>query len=385
MNNLKDRIPNHIKAANHHYSQIKPWVSKSLKIWELLVDYWLKGISKKTLQSQLNSFSTTQSESVKFLFNIAAKKSIKIDQIRKGIFRYNSFKPELLKNSNEIKKIIKDICLNLNDILIGLPASSYLISSQINSRINSLPTVSDEIHNFLNYIFSFDRFSRKAGFKFNGKDNYGAYQLTSRLKIDICPFCDINFTYTVIIGDRKIIRPNLDHFYPKSSNPILQLSFYNLIPCCNTCNSSLKKNEETNPDEYLHPYDDGYESATSFMIFPKSASACLGFSDQFSLHLIPKNNISSSKKKQIYGNKSMFAIDERYNYHKNFVQNLLAKSAIIDTEHIHHIRRIFLSIGQNITKKQAISFYFGDEQSQSRKSQEPLRKLRQDFYKKNNY
>jgi len=47
---------------------------------------------------------------------------------------------------------------------------------------------------------------------------------------------------------------DLDHFYLKSKYPFLALSFYNLIPSCNMCNSRLRGDKDFNIDTHINPY-----------------------------------------------------------------------------------------------------------------------------------
>lgn len=59
-----------------------------------------------------------------------------------------------------------------------------------------------------------------------------------------CPYCG-----DTIIEDIKVktkngytyVKPVLDHFLPKSKYPFFAMNFWNLIPCCEHCNSSLNK------------------------------------------------------------------------------------------------------------------------------------------------
>ena len=55
---------------------------------------------------------------------------------------------------------------------------------------------------------------------------------------------------------KKVMRPQFDHWYPKSKFPLLALSFYNLIPSCSVCNSSAKSDTIFNLSTHLHPYVD---------------------------------------------------------------------------------------------------------------------------------
>ena len=65
-----------------------------------------------------------------------------------------------------------------------------------------------------------------------------------KLNIKSCPFCNNNYIYFYEEGAKKFnTLATLEHYYPKSKYPHLSLSFYNLIPSCNTCNSKFKGNE----------------------------------------------------------------------------------------------------------------------------------------------
>ena len=51
----------------------------------------------------------------------------------------------------------------------------------------------------------------------------------------ICPYCGRSFIYSVDVNN-NCVKPDIDHFFPKSKYPYMALSYYNLIPACNTCN-----------------------------------------------------------------------------------------------------------------------------------------------------
>ena len=70
-----------------------------------------------------------------------------------------------------------------------------------------------------------------------------------------CIFCNRTYTITRTSKSKeKLMRPQLDHWYPKSKYPLLAISFFNLIPCCSYCNSSVKGDNELNPIIHIHPY-----------------------------------------------------------------------------------------------------------------------------------
>jgi hypothetical protein len=101
----------------------------------------------------------------------------------------------------------------------------------------------------LNNIFDYDKyFSKKT-------TAYSTYDLANNLDINTCTYCNRLYTKTVI-KPNKITRPEFDHWFPKSVYPLLALSFYNLIPSCNICNSTVKGSSPMTLKTHLHPYID---------------------------------------------------------------------------------------------------------------------------------
>lgn len=101
----------------------------------------------------------------------------------------------------------------------------------------------------LRRIFDYDSFTQK-------NTDWNAYALCEKLDVRICPYCNQQFTFTITEGDDKIIRPELDHFFPKADYPMFALSIYNLIPSCHGCNSIVKGKRKMKLTEHFHPYID---------------------------------------------------------------------------------------------------------------------------------
>lgn len=81
------------------------------------------------------------------------------------------------------------------------------------------------------------------------------------LNLRICPYCGRQFVYAVE-ENGATVKPQIDHFLPKRKYPFLALSFFNLIPVCNTCNMIYCKGEHdplepTNqrPFSMIYPYE----------------------------------------------------------------------------------------------------------------------------------
>ena len=85
------------------------------------------------------------------------------------------------------------------------------------------------------------------------KDITIAHQFFRDLNIRTCPYCNRHYTFTLDDGTVKV-SPEYDHFYDKSSYPILAVSFYNLVPSCHTCNH-VKRNNKAK----INPYFSGFK------------------------------------------------------------------------------------------------------------------------------
>lgn len=85
------------------------------------------------------------------------------------------------------------------------------------------------------------------------KNGFDKSTFISKIKIDTCPYCNRNYIYTS--KKKQKIKPEIDHFYPKHKYPILGISYFNLIPSCETCNGqACKHKKDPFSERILSPY-----------------------------------------------------------------------------------------------------------------------------------
>lgn len=99
---------------------------------------------------------------------------------------------------------------------------------------------------FLTRCFPYNRFTSK-------DEKYDAYKYCKAMDISVCVYCNAQLTHTVVRRYKKIIRPQIDHFFPQSRFPMFALSFYNMIPACQSCNK-IKRDGFYSLDKIYHPY-----------------------------------------------------------------------------------------------------------------------------------
>lgn len=199
---------------------------------------------------------------------------------------------------------INNINPYIDDILVGTP--EQLI--EINQRVNPYIKISENIRKCVEYVFNYEIFIHKA------KRRYDAYNLSQALDVSTCPYCNRNYTNTVIRDrdHKKITRPQFDHYFDKASNPLLAVSFFNLIPSCSVCNASIKGSQNINLENYLHPYIDNELDAIKFTykFTPRTKSGLE----------VKVVTINGSK---AHNTMSLFAIEEVYNSHTGELSDLL--------------------------------------------------------------
>lgn len=137
--------------------------------------------------------------------------------------------------------------------------------------------------------------------------------------INTCLYCNRNHIH---YDFGKKFGTTLDHFYDKATYPYLALSFHNLIPSCNTCNSSQGKGSKPfSLETHLHPYEKGFEGILRFntnitkledLIDDNNKDIDIVFKE------IPDTNLGQAK-----NNVADFALDKQYKVHKDLVRDFL--------------------------------------------------------------
>ena len=224
-------------------------------------------------------------------------------------------------------------------------------------------------------------------------DNYEQskmlYDVFHDLDIRACPYCNLNSIDTVITDDdrnkskkkkkisseNKITRATCDHFLPKSEYPFFSISYYNLIPSCSDCNSSLKKdNIELTP---VNPFHENFDTLAHFEVFYKTQklkTAEIDNEDNLDILIINDTN-----KDYINEHCELFKLYNRYKTKKYHVASLLTKIDFFQKETNDIINRLDIPKYSNQDSIKKMLFdYFLEENSINRY---PLMKLTRDLLK----
>jgi hypothetical protein len=214
---------------------------------------------------------------------------------------------------DKLQEFPKESIYSLKEVLTAKPEKLHEIA------IWSKDKTSD--YNFM--IKKYENFTTK-------KQEYCAYDLAKKLNVNVCPYCNINSTYTIIKeNDEKITRPEFDHFYDKATHPILALSFYNLIPSCHICNSTLKGTEEFSNRTHINPYSESLDKLSNFELQIKKSTFYHSI-DGFDIELKAENKRAENSIKS-------FELKTRYDNHKDIVLELIQKNAIYNESYLDEL------------------------------------------------
>ncbi len=143
------------------------------------------------------------------------------------------------------------------------------------------------------------------------KEFWGGYNFVKEIGLMTCPYCNRIYT-NLIIGYKKSYKPALDHFYSKSHYPYLALSLFNLIPCCNICNSNFKGASDIKINNL---YDTGFENEYLFK-YEKINESKKVTNSNIIIKIIPINEENDT---MIDNNIALFEIESAYTTHKDIV------------------------------------------------------------------
>lgn len=175
----------------------------------------------------------------------------------------------------------------------------------------------------LEKVFRYDSFSKRKV----------AYDILQKLDIRVCPYCNRQYTFTVMSSK---IRPQFDHYYPKSKYPYLALSLYNLIPCCAICNLS-KHESDTKETPILYPYEEEFGEKVVFRMVEKSVRGIRGNKNEFDIEIKVEEKYSAEYKRKIKHEKECFALEELYNEHKDYVGDIIKNHYIYSEQRVQEL------------------------------------------------
>jgi|GEM_PF-6669512 len=347
-------------------------VSKLLTAITDLIDIFNAGnpVTNDIVRGRVDNFT----KALQIIANNKELKSGDTDELVNNINQAICKKP---RYANRIKDI--------NDSLMAFTDSSIF------DLLNSHPSLLKDIQTtILNNIKLPDKDILIATL-FNYKTYYKNEidPIAQKLGIVVCPYCNRNFITHIVDDDgEKIIGPNFDHFFHQAENPLLTISFFNLIPSCSLCNSNLKNQRKFEFENNLHPYfhEMGQHATFDFDLDTIDISdvSDITFKPKIKINVLAGSDehyrLLKSGRHVDSGSIDVFRLREVYASHYDIVKEIHTK---FDENSPHYVKSITASLSAlGATEAEFYRFHFGNYFHQHDFHKRPLAKLTKDIYDK---
>lgn len=223
-------------------------------------------------------------------------------------------------------------------------------------------------------LFNYEKLTGD-GFKHTKSYTWSSYKLTNLLNVNVCPYCNKNWVNTVIDEEgNKVTNPQLDHYFSKSDYPLLRLSFYNLIPSCETCNARVKKKKELDIEKHIHPYLEGFDPEYFFAPIPLDTESTFGVGTNYQITLEEEDG--TDKFTRAHNSFKFFHIKDVYEQHGDIISEIYYKRIKYNLMSIEDLLNQPMFKGMSI--EEAYRFVFANYYSEENYSKRPFAKLTKD-------
>lgn len=276
---------------------------------------------------------------------------------------------------------------NIEKILVGLPDIIYVLSgdffsyvlpasdySNLDSYLKETKKKKEQplykvIHDLIkdvSSIFNYKDFTAK-----DSNDEYSGYHLAANLNRRSCIYCNRIYTTTITTGKGgKLMRPQFDHWFSHSKYPLLSISFFNLIPSCYSCNSSVKRDIELNLKDHVHPYvDKNQTDAFSFYYFYSLKL------DKYRIFITPVD----STDKRAFSTLKKLKVDDMYNAHHEELKDLIKLKQAYSETYLEKIQSLFPKTV--LAPQEVYRLLFGTEWETKNFHSRPMSKFKKDILK----
>lgn len=278
-----------------------------------------------------------------------------------------------------IRKILDEMNkTRIIDILQAEPEKLQEINSEVGATVSG--SNGKEKTAVLNRVFPYDEWS-------SGRNNGLSWlplNIIEEVNLRTCPYCNRAYIFSVVRRNGAgAVRPDLDHFFDKADFPLLQLSFFNLIPCCSLCNSRLKHSATFNLDGYMHPYFEGFDDEGVFSLGQPGVSPSplelLEHPGGVGLFLNNRAQPGSKRRDKISNHSKVFELDALYSKHGDIVEELVIRHRIYTPELWNSLNEAFKEL--NLTQEEVKRMRWGNYTELDSLDHRPLAKLTRDIVK----
>lgn len=270
---------------------------------------------------------------------------------------------------------------NLQRIIVAEPErlESFIKEMEVNgyqNRIyNNVTKSLNDIGVILTEIFNYKAF--RASVK--------AVWLADSINVKSCVYCNTQYSLKINHKGKSKLLFHFDHFFTKSVYPYLSLSYYNLIPCCASCNMS-KSDRPHLIKENIHPYVESLDRLAKYEAEPTGiANFLLDLNNNengIKLELLVRNEFlgDSEIEKKVRNYKNEFKIESQYDQFKDVVAETYLKGLYYNSDRKKELVDFFKQYGGvNLSEEMINRFIMGNYTERKNLLKRPLAKMVRDI------
>ena len=171
-----------------------------------------------------------------------------------------------------------------------------------------------------------------------------------QIGIKTCVYCNAQYAIATKSGH---VFYQLDHFYPKSKYPYLSANFFNLQPCCGSCNLHKLDNDEMTHGKYnvsmWREMDDEEDDLYRFEIDNASlATYQVNHNNMLSVKFLPANPLRPEIVELAETADKTFKLSQLYNEHSDVAEEIVWKKQIYSKSYIDSLKEAFSTVYGNL-------------------------------------
>lgn len=202
--------------------------------------------------------------------------------------------------------------------------------------------------------------------------------------IKSCTTCNTQYTLKTSQPKGEKLLFHLDHYFPKSVYPYLSLSYFNLLPCCASCNMS-KSNKPFTISQNIHPYVDSFHniakfrldaaSLIDFYLGPDKSGSALHYSAKIRSHYFGDTGYELKLANYL----KEFRIEEQYGQFKDVAAEMCLKARYYDKKRRQELKLFFESAGMILDEELITRLILGNYHLDKDLLNRPLAKFMRDI------
>lgn len=244
---------------------------------------------------------------------------------------------------------------NLRNLLLKRPSDIYL-ESQHAALLGVIG-----LRWWIDYVFDY-----KSLFQEDSVSPGFAYEFSRAVGLELCPYCNRMYTHTVErVGQRKLTRPQFDHYFSQSVNPFLSVSMYNLVPACSVCNH-IKRDAAFSTLTHVHPYVEEIGKEIRFSVIETSSG-----SGKYSVQIVP-SIFMPGLTDRFRRSADDLGVLNIYASHSDEIGDVFRRLKLLNRRNLDQMRSL---LGRPVGDSELLRFLFGVYMEQENWSRRPFSKL----------